>query len=297
MNVTGTRLIRTANTVQGALTVPATVNHIDDGAFADCDGLTGLTLPDSVTSISTSADFPTTLQSLSVGAGLLNWNNLKYCSGVQDLTIGITNPNFVLREGNLYNYDVTALLQYRNRELTQYNMPDTVTEIVSGAFRGVEEYPLTQINLSRNLQTMPDGIFGTCRNLESIQVKSGNTTYTARDGLLYSADGKMLIAMPMGKTGIVTLQPGTVEIARGAIYDSAYIRAQKIVLPEGVTVIRDSNMMSFYGDWQVELELPASLVDIHPSFLQYISAGDVLVRCPAGSVAEAFAREKGMLAQ
>ena len=297
MNVTGTRLVRVANTVQGALSVPDTVNHIDDGAFTDCGGLTELTLPDSVTSVSANADFPTALKKLSVGASLLNWNNLKFCAGVEELVISPLNPNFVLREENVYNGDVTQLLLYRNGDMTQYNMPDTVTQIVSGAFRGAEKYPLTQISLSRNLQTMPDGIFGTCVNLESIQVKTGNRVYMAQDGLLYSADGRVLIAMPMGKTGTVTVRSGTVEIARGAIYNSGNIRARQVIIPEGVTVIRDSNFMSYYGDEQVLVQLPASLTDIHPSFLQYISAGDVAVTYPADSTAEAYVREKGLLAE
>ena len=293
MNVTGTRLVRVANTVQGTLTLPQTVNYIDDGAFADCDGLVELILPDSVTAISLSADFPTTLQKLSIGAGLVDWNNLKYCSSVAEITISVTNPNFVLQEGNLYNGDVTALLQYRNREMAQYNMPDTVTQILSGAFRGVETYPLTDINLSRNLQTMPDGIFGTCRNLQSIQVKTGNQTYMAQDGLLYSADGKTLISMPMGKTGTVTLRAGTVEIARGAIYDTNYMCATEIIFPEGLTVIRDSNFMND-GQEAVVLQLPGSLADIHPSFLRYVYADNVIIRCPAGSVAEAYVKAKGL---
>ena len=297
MNAAGTRLVRVANTVQGALTVPETVNHIEEGAFADCDGLTGLTLPDSVTSVAAYAEFPETLKELIIGAGLLNWNNLKFCAGIENIYVSAENPNITVLDGNLYNGDVTALLLYRNREMTAYDMPDTVTQIVSGAFRGAEDYPLTQINLSRNLQTMPDGIFGACRNLQSIQVKSGNTVYRAYDGLLYSADGKTLIAMPMGKTGVVSVRSGTAEIGRGAIYDSGYIRAQQIVIPEGVTVIRDSNMMRFYGDQSVALQLPASLTDIHPTFLQYISAGEVTVKAPVGSAAAAYARQKGLLQQ
>jgi len=293
MNVAGTRLIRVANSAQGTLRLPQSVNYIDDEALADCDGVTELILPDSVTAISANASFPATLKKLSVGSGLLDWNNLKYCASVEEITVSVTNPNFVLQEGNLYNADRTALLQYRNREMTQYNMPDSVEEIVSGAFRGAESYPLTEINLSRNLRSMPDGIFGTCRSLESIRVKTGNQTYMAQDGLLYSADGKTLIAMPMGKTGTVTVKAGTVEIGRGAIYDSSYICAAQIIFPEGLTVIRDSNFMNGrYGE-AVILQLPGSLTDIHSSFLQYVDADEAVIQCPKGSAAEAYVLAKG----
>ena len=293
MNASGSRLIRVSTKLQHTARIPDTVNHIEAGAFTDCTGLTEIVLPDSVTSIAELADIPATVTSLTVGKSLRNWNNLKYCAQIESLGISVENPNFKAVDGNLYNGDVSELLLFRSKEVS-CSLPDTVVRIVSGAFRGGRTLPLQQLTLPASLEAMPDGAFGQCAELQSITVSSGNSHYSCYDGLLYNADGTVLLALPMGKTGTVAVKPGTLEIARGAIYDSSLLQAEAIVLPEGLLAIRDSNLMSSGKAAVLTVELPASLTDIHADFMKYFRNGSVNVVCPAGSYAQRYAQSKNL---
>ena len=293
MNVSGSRLIRVSTQLQGTARIPNTVNHIEAGAFTDCTGLTEILLSDSVTSIAELADIPSTVTKFTIGKGLLNWNNLKYCANIASLGIPAGNPNFKVVDGNLYNGDVTELLLFRSKD-TVCTLPETVTHIVSGAFRAGKTLSLQQLILPASLESMPDGAFGQCAALESILVADRNTHYSSHDGLLYNADGTVLIAMPMGKTGTVQVKPGTLEIARGAIYDSILLQAEEILLPEGLLAIRDSNLMSSGNASVLTVKLPASLTDIHTDFLKYFWSSSVCVTAPAGSYAAQYAQSKGI---
>ena len=141
---------------------------------------------------------------------------------------------------------------------------------------------------------MPDGAFGQCANLQSITVVSGNAHYSSYDGLLYNADGTVLLALPMGKTGTVWVKTGTLEIARGAIYDSSLLQAEAIVLPEGLLAIRDSNLMSSGKTAVLTVKLPSSLTDIHSDFMKYFNKNAVNVVCAAGSYAQRYAQSKNL---
>jgi len=293
MNTSGSRLIRVPTQLQGVARIPNTVNHIEAGAFTDCTGLTEILLPDSVTSIAELADIPSTVTRLTIGKGLLNWNNLKYCASIASLGIPAGNPNFKVVDGNLYNGDVTELLLFRSKQ-TACTLPNTVVRIASGAFRAGKTLPLQQLTLPASLEAMPDGAFGQCAALESILVATGNAHYSSYDGLLYNADGTVLIAIPMGKAGTVQVKPGTLEVARGAIYDSSLLQAEEILLPEGLLAIRDSNLMSSGNASVLTVKLPASLTDIHTDFLKYFWSSSVRVITPAGSYAAQYAQSKGI---
>ena len=291
MNASGTQLIRVANQLQGVANVPDGVNYIATGAFTECSALTEVVLPDSVTAIAAYAELPTTLETLTVGSGMLNWNNLKQCAGIGTIRLSGENPNYSMADGIIYDKNQYKLLLYTG-EATTYRMPDTVTEVASGAFAGATG--LKSITLSANLTTMPDGVFGACAALERIDCPAANLFYTAKDGLLYSKDGTQLISLPMGKTGTIRIADGTVEIARGAIYDTNNLQSEHIIFPEGLYAIREYNLQSKgYGKF-LTVELPGSLTEIHPNFLKYIWDSDVLVKCPADSVAAQFAAARNL---
>ena len=96
----------------------------------------------------------------------------------------------------------------------------------------------------------------------------------------------------MGKTGTVKIADGTLEIARGAIYDSNYLQSEHIIFPEGLVAIREYNLQAKGYGKSLTVELPASLTDIHPNFLRYIWDSNVLVKCPENSAAAQFAASR-----
>ncbi len=92
--------------------------------------------------------------------------------------------------------------------------------------------------------------------LENIQVAEGNPLYKSVDGVLYSADGKVLVSYPRGrKDTSYTVVEGTVEIG----YEAFYYREnlEEIILPESLEILGDSSLEGATA--LKELVLPAGL--------------------------------------
>ncbi len=94
---------------------------------------------------------------------------------------------------------------------------DTVTEILPHAFAnsivGAIELPATVTALSA-------ASFAGCERLAYVRVASGNPAFLEEDGVLYSADGKLLVYCPVGRsTRDLTLHKALRRIAAGAFAD------------------------------------------------------------------------------
>jgi len=143
--------------------------------------------------------------------------------------------------------------------LTDVTLPASLTAIGGGAFSGcigltelvlpagIESLPpyafaycsgITAIELPAALKTIGDRAFIGCSKLAALTVEEGSTSFTAVDGVLYSADGKELLIYPAGKT------------------DTAF------AVPDGVASIEAYAMA---GSRIASLTLPASLKDIGSS--------------------------------
>lgn len=130
-------------------------------------------------------------------------------------------------------------------ELTRYTGSAGEVEIPA-SFEGS---PVTSIGAralynSTNLKTvtLPESVtsigqeaFALCPSLTAFQVPEENAAYTAKDGVLYSSDGTVLVACPEGRSGKYAVESGVKSIA-----DQAFSRCLKltgITLPEGITSI------------------------------------------------------------
>ena len=92
--------------------------------------------------------------------------------------------------------------------------------------------------------------------LENIQVAEGNPLYKSVDGVLYSADGKVLVSYPRGrKDTSYTVVEGTVEIGKEAFYYRESL--EEIILPQSLEVLGDSAMEGATA--LKELVLPAGV--------------------------------------
>lgn len=290
LNKTQTQLVMAPSALSGAVTLPETVNLIESGALKGCDHITELVFPDSVVAISLNAGAPKSLTKLTVGKGMKKFNNIKYFMGVE-IVISNDNPNYTVENGVVYSKDLTKLYLFNSKAET-YTTPTALETIVSGAFYGTNS-TLKTISLTSKVKEMPNGAFGTCVALENINVSADNTTYLSENGLLYTKDGKTLVACPMAKTGEVKVKDGTEEIAVGALYNSFYFKATSLVLPESVKYIYESNLMSLPSNRTLELHLPDSLEFIHPTFLNYVDASQVKIITPIASEGYFFAKKRG----
>ena len=104
-----------------------------------------------------------------------------------------------------------------NSALTMVTVPEGVTHIEEGAFLDCQN--LTSATLPTTLEYIGEAAFSGCEALMAFSVETNNPTFKVVDGVLFSKDGKRLVAFPPGKGGNYTL-PADVETIDDHAFDS-----------------------------------------------------------------------------
>ncbi|MDD7888307.1 leucine-rich repeat protein [Flavivirga sp. 57AJ16] len=268
--------IKASPNATGAIAIPETVTHegttyrvtaIGDGAFFG-NGLTSVTIPDSVTAIG------------------------NYVFYSNDLT-SVTIPDSVTAIGNyaFYNNDLTSVTignsvtaigygAFFGNALTSVTIPDSVTAIGSSAFG---ENPLTEVIVqSETPASIEDTSFGNRaivylnvpESLKEDYINSGWTGFQDQPVEMFTQDNVNYV-----KTGeasaIVIISPnatGAIEILKEvpfqgiscsvkAIDDSAFVykALTSVVIPDSVISIADE---AFYGNALTSVVIPDSVISI-----------------------------------
>ncbi len=297
-NASGTQLLMVPTTVTGTLTVPEGVSYIGANVFGTANTIAELVLPDSLVVVDRQAGVPYGLETVTAGRSLMDWQNLTGFYGVKTLAISQENPYYKTgADGSIYSADGTVLHLYRGTG-EYFAVPEGVTTISDAAFTSkFGDKTLKQLHFPASLETFQRGnLSDVLQGLEAITVAEGNKTFAAWDGMLYSADGATLLYCPNGKTGTVTVREGTREIGREAF--PFHLQADTVVLPEGVTALRQYN----FQRWEKPLTvyLPASLTDIWEPTFENLSDQQhqtLTVYCPDGSYAAEYLARMGVKAQ
>ena len=104
---------------------------------------------------------------------------------------------------------------------------DRVTEILPYALAGSL---IGAIELPTSVQTLSAASFVDCPRLAIVRVAAGSEFFSDRDGVLYTADGKVLVYCPQGRaTGTLELSASLVRIAAGAMQTCAGL--QTVIYP------------------------------------------------------------------
>lgn len=169
------------------------------------------------------------------------------CSG-DDYTGGIGLASSSIIEHGEYSYMLAAgkayLVDYRGTDETL-----EVPERING-FQLIGLYSECFAN-GKNLKKViiPDTIksiyvdtFLNSKNLENIEVSSGNDTYASYNGVLYSKDYTYMVTCPEGRTGVVTIKDGAEYICDNSFFNACKVTS--IVIPASVY---DIGPMAFYG--------------------------------------------------
>lgn len=77
--------------------------------------------------------------------------------------------------------------------LKRLQIPENISAIGDGAFRGTG---LTSISIHEYITEIGEGAFDDCFQLASIRCKKQNESFFVKDGMLYTADGTRIVAMP-----------------------------------------------------------------------------------------------------
>lgn len=203
------------------------------GLFTDCEKLTALT-------------------------GYENWNT----SAVESIYMAF-NKTYCLDKIDLSRWDLSQVTNsgwcFQLCSASQILLPDSLKTVSAGFMNHASKYAGTSFTVPAGVEkvgyahTFYD--FGT-GDLTEFTVAEGNTHYTAVDGILYSADGDELLAVPRGKT------------FAGGVYE----------IPEGVTFLGE---LCFSRNYNITtLILPDSL-DIYyvglndPKYIIYADDGNL----------------------
>ena len=150
------------------------VTTIGACAFLDCSNLTSIVIGDSVESI--------------------NFSAFAYCDNLEKFVVDEDNQHYSSDEyGVLFNKDKTKLIECPvGNKITNYTVPDTVTEIVSGAFYGCSS--LVKVVLGKNVAVIGESAFENCTLLTNLTVPKTVTEikYNAFNGCYKLTDVQYL---------------------------------------------------------------------------------------------------------
>lgn len=133
--------------------IPSGVTSIDSCAFADCTGLTSVTISDSVTSLGDNVfgswrEGPTSFTSINVAE---------------------SNADYSSDDGVLFNKDKTMLIRYPTGKTNiSYDIPNSVSIIDDNAFRGCTG--LTSVTIPNGVTSIDIFTFERCTSLTSVTI-------------------------------------------------------------------------------------------------------------------------------
>ena len=137
------------------IVIPDSVTSIGTGAFSCCSSLTSITIPDGVTSI----------------GDWVFWG----CFSLEDITVDNNNTAYMSIDGNLYTKDGKTLIHYAiGKTDTIFTIPDSVTEIGDNAFNGCRS--LTTITIPDSVTSIGTKAFYDCNRLTSVVIPDSVTS-------------------------------------------------------------------------------------------------------------------------
>lgn len=178
------------------------VVSIGERAFYQCEYLTSVTIPSSVTTIEEDAFY-----------------KCPYLRTVM-LSDGITTIGDTAFYGCKY--------------LSSITIPNSVTSIGFCAFLGCDG--LSSINIPDGVTSIESSAFKFCSSLTSINVSPNNPSYASVDGVLFNKEKTELICYPAGReANTYTVPQGTQIIADGAFAGCQNIAS--VIIPNSVSTI------------------------------------------------------------
>ena len=195
-----------------SITIPNTINHIGNNAFKNCTNLKTVIFNDNSSLI--------TLPPVFNG-----------CSSLEELDFG-SNSSLEVIESQAF---------VGCSHLKNLTLPNSLLKIGKKAFYGCSA--IEKIEIPSSLKTIETWAFENCLALSTITVKSGNSTFTSRDNVLFSDNMKTLVKYPSGKINTSYTIPSSVT----TISDSAFSNArtlEEVTLPSSLKTIGNSAFIS-----------------------------------------------------
>jgi hypothetical protein len=176
--------------------LPDNVTSIGDRAFQSCTSLTSVTLPNSVTSIGLFAFYNnTSLASVTIGNNVTSIGRAAFASCTSLTVINVDPGNSVYTEENdiLYNKDKTVLILYpAGKTDSTFIIPSNITSIGIRAFQGCIN--LTGVTIPKSVTSIEDYVFISCTSLTSVTI--GNDVTNIGYGAFFNCNSLTSVIIP-----------------------------------------------------------------------------------------------------
>ncbi len=201
---------------------------IDKKAFASCDCLEEIIIPDSVTTISGRAfDGCKSLTKIFIPASVyaIEFSAFDDCSKLEKFEVAQDNPTYCSVDGVAYSKNMFILYKCPpSAPFTSYDIPDSVRIIGPSAFEGCTS--LRQVTIGKGVAYMQSGVFQECKSLSLVH-------YNATSCL--SAGGMFPIFRGCDSLRKVVIGNNVVELP-----DDLFILCEELSevnIPESITTI------------------------------------------------------------
>ena len=168
--------------ISGAVDIPASVPdngvtlsvvEIAEEAFYQCAGLTGVTIPNSVTSIAGSAFASTGLTTVTIPGGVTTIGTFVFdqCNELKRIEVAAESTTFTSVDGVLFSADKSTLVYCPNGRSGTYAVPDGVTTIGATAFAHCAL--LEGVSLPAGVTRIEASAFQDCNHLKAFTLPQG----------------------------------------------------------------------------------------------------------------------------
>lgn len=181
-----------------SIVIPNGVTSIESHTFCYCSKLASVVLPPSIERIESSAFFDFGAPTITIP------QNVNYIgdaalssSSLTEIVVDAGNDTFSSRDGILFSKDMSTLIRCPEGKSGTYTIPESVTNIESGAFRDCNK--LTQISIPNTITDISSSAFYRC-NLTNIVIP--NSVISIGNGAFSECDKVTSIFIPRSVTTI-----------------------------------------------------------------------------------------------